>query len=211
MAPVMGDLTLPLDSILHYLVHREAYGSEEFTTPGAPTVVDGCKDTSLPLARVDEHGPMWFYAASFAQWGDYYVDGGDHWSRRFAMGRVKYLDERKVSVDIASGRFKSYRMPVFYRHALEIHWYAVGLQRRIAELLPHMTHIGKKTSQGWGAVTEWRVEKVPEDFSVYGPRGELMRAVPAEGGILSGFRPSYWYSKNQAPCRIPQVAGDRSI
>jgi len=202
MSPVLGDIALPLDSILSYLIHREQYGREELTTPGAASQVDGSKDTSLPLARVNEEGPLWFYAASFAQWGAY-VDGGDHWNKRFAAGRTKYLNGSKTSVDIASGRYKSYHMPIFYRHSLEITWYALGLPERIRHLLPHMTHIGKKTSQGWGAMREWTVEPCSQDWSVYGPRGEVMRAIPDERGMVSGFRPSYWYAKNQAKCLLP--------
>jgi len=205
MCGVVGDVALPFDALLYFIVHRDKYGRQDLTIPGTPTngaATDA--DTSLPLARVDEHGPNWYYAASWAQWGPH-VDGGDHWSCRLALGRTKYLDEARSSVDIASGRYKSYRMPIFYRHALKISWYAIGEPERISRLLPHMTHIGKKTSQGFGVVNEWKVEQVDKDMSVYGPDGRLVRSVPSnEGtGILCGFRPSYWLPKNQTLCKTP--------
>lgn len=201
---VLGDIALPFDALLYYAVHREQYGRQYLTIPGeatngAPTAAD----TSLPLARVEEHGPQWYYAASWADWGERYADGGDHWSKRLALGRLKYLDQARGSVDVASGRYKSYRMPVFYRHALSISWHCLGEPERIRRLLAHMAHIGKKTSQGWGAVNEWRVEECQADYSVRRADGTPARAIPAKGGTLIGYRPSYWLSGNQAPCQVP--------
>lgn len=200
---VDGDVTLPFDSILHYIIHRDAYGREDLCVPGEPVKPDGHRDTALPLARVNEDGPMWFYAASWAQWPASIAEGGDHWSSRFPLQRTKFLDTARTSIDTASGPYKGYRMPIFYRHALSICWYVVGEPSRIERLLPHMTHLGKKTSQGWGTVGEWRVQESEHDYSVRGPDGKLMRAVPSEQGVIAGFRPSYWYSKNQAPCLLP--------
>jgi hypothetical protein len=65
-------------------------------------------------------------------------------------------------------------------------------------------HLGKKWSQGWGAVLQWDVEPWPEDWSVTGPGGRLMRAVyDPEGTTQYGIRPSYWHPRNQFPCRLP--------
>lgn len=106
-------------------------------------------------------------------------------------------------MDVASGRYKGYHMPVYYRHAQAVDWYVVGHRESISALLWHATALGKKTAQGWGAVTRWEVEPAVEDWSVHGPSGRLMRAIPREGGMLHGFRPSYWAPRNQAPCALP--------
>jgi CRISPR type IV-associated protein Csf3 len=199
---VISDTFLPIDGVLYYTAMRERYGPQEVTWSGQnhPNAVPGVQ---LPLKRVDGHGPMWFYAASFAQW-ERATEGQDHWNKRLDLSLVSLIDfrGRRGKIDVAAGAMKSYHMPVFYRHALAARWYAVGYRPEIERLLAHCTHLGKKTSQGWGAVLRWDVEPWPEDWSVRGPQG-LMRAIPAERGILTGFRPSYWLPKNQTICAVP--------
>lgn len=200
-SPIITDGTLPIDGVLYYLAHREALGSQAMTIPGG-MAHGGHSGATLPLARCEEHSPMWYYAASFAQWGGV-TEGQDHWNCRVDESLCYLVDfgPRKAKIDISSGQFKSYHMPVFYRHSLSVKWYVVGNRRSVAELLRFATHLGKKTSQGWGSVLRWDVEPWPADWSVRGPGGELMRAVPADEGILMGYRPSYWAPGNQTICR----------
>lgn len=199
---VITDGTLPIDSVLYYQAHREAFGARVATTPGASDKMYELSSEALPLARCEEHTPQWYYAASFAQWPDAIAEGSDHWNKRLDVGLSDLIDfgKRKARVDTSSSAYKAYHMPVFYRHALAVRWYVMGEPGRIRELLSVCTHLGKKVSQGWGAVLRWEVEEWPEDWSVRGPSGELMRAIPADEGILVGYRPSYWLPKNQAIC-----------
>lgn len=203
---VVTDGTLPLDSILYAAAMRERYGPQYITYPGGdhPNAVAA---VSLPLKRVDGHGPMWFYAASFAQWPASVAEGMDHWNKRFDLNCSDVIDfgKRRGTVNVASARYKSYHMPVFYRHAVSVHWYVLGHRVSIEAVLPFVTHLGKKMDQGWGAVLRWSVESAAEDWSVRGADGELMRAVPSDRGVLTGFRPSYWLRKNQALCEMPEV------
>jgi CRISPR type IV-associated protein Csf3 len=78
----------------------------------------------------------------------------------------------------------------------------LGHRPSIEALLRFTTHLGKKTAQGWGAVRAWRIDPIPEDWSVHRD-GRLMRAIPATAGQLTGFRPSYWLRKNQTFCALP--------
>jgi CRISPR type IV-associated protein Csf3 len=205
--PVISDEYLPLDAVLYYQAMREKYGSQDATFSGQdhPRAVAGI---TLPIARCNEQNPLWYYAASFAQWPNSVTQGMDHWNRRLDLSLVDLIDwqGKKARIDVSAGRYKSYHMPVYYRHAIEAHWFVLGQRSEIEKLLAHTTNLGKKTAQGWGAVGEWRVDSTPADYSVRGPNGELMRAVPASGGILTGIRPSYWLPKNQAPCAMPARA-----
>lgn len=202
---VVGDSTLPIDAVLYYAEHRHALGPQMLTISGGenmPKTYSGCV---LPIMRVNEDGPLWYYAASFAQWPEH-TEGKDHWNARIDTQYLDLVDfgKRKARVDVGSGEYKSYHMPVFYRHAAYIDWYVRGLKPEIEARLAHMTHLGKKTSQGWGRVARWAVEDWPEDWSVRGPMGRLMRAIPASSGVLTGFRPSYWLPKNQGLCEMPE-------
>ena len=202
---VISDRVLPLESVLYYHAMREQYG-EQFVTYSGSDHEQRNPGVSLPIARCDEHGPRWYYAASFAQWGGGGIAiGADHWNCRFDLSLVDLVDwkGKKARVEVASGPMKSYHMPIYYMHALFIDWYLFAHRVSVERLLPFVTHLGKKASQGWGAVVRWEVERWSEDWSVRGEAGRLMRAIPAEKGILLGFRPSYWLPKNQAICEVP--------
>jgi CRISPR type IV-associated protein Csf3 len=204
--PVVSDASLPLDAVLYYTAMREQYGDQVVTVPGSehPNRVPAI---SLPLMRHHEEGPMWFYACSWAQWSRPVATGRDHWNKRFDLSLASLVDfqGRRGKVDVSSATYKAYHMPVFYRHSLSVCWYLVGHRQSIERWLPHCTHLGKKTAQGWGAVLRWRVETWQADWSVQDDAGHLMRAIPAESGILIGFRPSYWLPKNQTICEVPDA------
>lgn len=199
---VVSDATLPVDAILLYAAARERWGAQDLTQPGV-SMVDLDHDNLLPVERV--HGPQWYYHASFAQWPATVTEGQDYWNKRLDMSLVSLLDTGgKRKIDVGSGRYRSYHMPMFYRHALIVWWYVCGEHDGICRLLSAMTHIGKKCAQGWGRVGQWQVERVAEDWSLYGPDGRLMRAIPsAQGTLYTGYRPSYWDAHNQAMCRVP--------
>lgn len=197
------DEYLPLDGILFYLAMRRAYGPQLVTAPGQVADVE---PVGLPLARVAAHG-TWFYAASFAAWGPH-ADYGSFWVKRFDQEHADLVDfdGRRGRVIVEKGRYKSYHMPTFLRHALDVSWYVVGDRAEIAALLMHATHIGKKTAQGNGRIIEWMVEPWPADWSIRDEGGRLMRALPAPGdpaAVLYGYRPSYWLPENQMPCLLP--------
>lgn len=198
---IVADEYLPIDGILFYAAMRQEYGSQILTTPGK---VADVADVDLPLEKRNINGE-WFYAASFAQW-ETPADGQGFWVKRFDRKQDHFIDfgKRRGKVIVEQGRYKAYRMPTFYRHALSVSWYVVGDNAEIENLLAHVTHIGKKTAQGNGRIIRWQVEECPHDWSIYGEGGILMRAIPDEDGILYGIRPSYWLRKNQVVAALPQ-------
>jgi len=205
---VQTDGYLPLDSVLYYLVHREMIGEQIMTLPGQST--GGAGQHPLPLKQINSDTRQWFYACSFAQWPAHTEPWTDHWNKRFDLGLTHLIDWRgkKARVDIGSGRYKPYHMPVFGFIALSVSWYCVGDKVAIGRLLRFAFALGKKRSQGEGAVLRWDVESFPEDWSIYSSTGRLMRAIPTDDlkAPLYGLRPSYWNPKHQFPCRLPEVS-----
>jgi CRISPR type IV-associated protein Csf3 len=205
---VISDRFLPLDGILYYQVARDMYGPQIVTGSGRnPWRNPGHgRLLGLPIVRINPDREDWYYAASFAVWPEHSCEGQDHWNKRLDVSLVDLIDMqgRRGNIPIATGRYRSYHMPVFYRHASYVQWYLCGKRAKLERLLSTAKHIGKKGSQGWGAVREWVVEPWPEDWSVYGPGGKLMRAIPRPGGTLYGVRPSYWDSRNQCECALPE-------
>lgn len=201
---VMSDNFLPLDAILYYAVFRRAYGPQDVTLPGAK-IKQAQQPPPMPLSKATVND-WWMWTCSFAQWGPH-SDGQSFWVKRFDQSLEGLIDFRgkRGKIDSSSGKYKGYNMPVFYRHALYVRWYATGDPRDIAALLADVTHIGKKTAQGFGRINRWVVEPWPEQWWLYDGRGKLMRAIPDDGGILYGVRPSYWSPRHQTPCRMPDA------
>lgn len=202
--PIISDEFLPIDGVLYYAAMRERYGVQEYTEPGADHA-ERVAGVQLPLKRMDGHGTLWYYAASFAQWEGPIAEGSQHWNKRVDESLCHLIDflGRRGKIDLSSGAYKSFHMPVYYRHALILRWYVVGEPELIRGLLRFVSHLGKKGSQGWGAVLSWEVEPSTKDWSVRDDAGNLMRAVPSQTGVLTGFRPSYWLPKNQTVCKVP--------
>lgn len=202
---VVGDYSLPFDGLLYHLAHRKVLGAQQCAASGA-SVSAGSSGAYLPLARCNEHCHEWYYAASYVQWG-VFAEGLDHWNCRVDVSLAHLIDfrSRRGNIDISSSTYKAYHQPIFYRHASQVVWYVRGLPGEIRQLLRFATHLGKKTSQGWGAVGGWDVVECGADWSVHGEQGQLMRAVPAERGMVVGYRPSYWHPRNQGICAVPEV------
>lgn len=202
----------PLDSILaaewmrrH---HPEAYYNasshmlKEMITP------------ELPFARRGA-GDLWYWACSFntaPPLHEYIM----HWHKRFDDQLEQYIDfkGKRGRVDIKSSKFKAYRMPMVIQLFDRLEWYAVGDPDAVLDLCRGVTHIGKKSSQGMGAVDWWEVGPWPEDWSE-AQGDKLTRAVPVELGMPEGIgqarvatygiRPPYWHSDHRALCYMPEV------
>jgi CRISPR type IV-associated protein Csf3 len=205
--PVISDATLPLDGILLYQAMRRRYGPQDATLSGALSA----EPEPLPLARAGE-GEQWYYRCSFATWSPTVAEGRGTWNKRINTRRIDVLDRgHTAKINVGGGRYRSYHMPVFYRSALWIAWYADGDMDAVRGLLRDVWAIGKKTSQGYGRVVRWEVEPWPHDWSVERD-GKPMRAVPIgdtfsldDHVLYAGYRPPYWLSANQAMCRMPEV------
>lgn len=208
---VVSDSYLPLDGILFYQAHRYLNGPLEAAIPGA-TGSARLKPHELPLEVVSPGKEYWYYRCSWAQWS-HDVEGQDYWNKRFDSSFERLLDfgGRRGRVATEKGKYKAYHMPIFYRSALWIEWFCVGDETAIRELLLTVTHIGKKSSQGWGRVSQWEIEAVGCDWSI-NREGRLMRGIPlTEARALavefrpmhSGIRPSYWDRTNQMMLGMP--------
>lgn len=211
---VSSDGLFPLDAILAAawmrLNHPESYyndGGRSGELIEAP----------LPLARVNIAGE-WLWAASVAQYR-LYGEQIYYWHKRFDDYLAeRYLDKlRKINTQ--SGQYKNYRMPINVLLVGELNWFCVGDPIQIKNLLSTISGIGKKRAYGFGSIVlneqgkpNWIVEPWPEDWSIRGPGGRLMRIVPFSGKVTEGatfrvwgIRPPNWHPANQVLAEIPRV------
>ena len=178
------DLYLPLDSIMASIwMHKNrpdlAY---------APIIdYENMVDAELPLEKRGE-GDDWYWACSFAC-GEPKKEEILHWHKRFDFDLgTQYVDfeKRRGRVDVKSGHYKNYRMPLVTYLIQKLEWHAIGDLKQVEALVNEITHIGKKRSQGFGRVQRWTVEEWPEDLS-------FLRAIPDPNGDMEmGIRPPYW-------------------
>lgn len=205
---VVSDAALPLDGLLFAAAMRAHHGPEVATLPGQMMA----EPVFLPLARINAKSAEWCYACSWATWTPTVAEGVQHWTKRFDADATALLDWSRVRgrVNTGSGRYRGYHMPVYYRHALTVTWYAVGDGDAVRRLLADVRSVGKKRDQGWGAIGVWTIAPWAHDWSVE-CNGRLMRGIPVshgardEGRLHCGYRPSYWDRANQAECYVPPI------
>lgn len=201
---VISDQFLPLDGILYYHLTRELMGEKIISKPGESNVREGAKVT-LPIIKAGKRDETWFYHCSFAQWPQNMIEDQAFYVKRFDLNHSGIIDDKTRKVQINKGQYKAYHVNVYYRHALYVEWYCIAHASNLENLLRFCTHIGKKTTQGWGSVLRWEITTWPEDWAIRGPGGRLMRAVPVKGdGFLYGIRPSYWNPRHIFPCKMPE-------
>jgi len=201
---VISDQFLPLDSVIYAQYVREKMGERDYSLPLENTIKEG-QQINLPFRKANVKNDAWFYKCSFAQWHEKTIEDQQTYSKRFDLIRSDLADfgKKKATVDNQRGFYKSYHVKVYYRHAPYIEWYADGDKKELERVLKFCTHLGKKTSQGWGVVLKWQVIEWIEDWSVRGPGNRLMRSVPAMNGVLYGIRPSYWLPRHQFKSLLP--------
>jgi CRISPR type IV-associated protein Csf3 len=210
---VSTDGLFPLDSILAAEWMRQNY-PEEYYNDGAK---ENLIEPELPLAQIEIAGHK-VWAASVAQYklhGEYV----HYWHKRLDQ----YLTGRNIDkpkrINVSSAEYKNYRMPINIMLINNLTWFCVGEPGKIKDLLWGIKSLGKKRSQGFGMVEldhmgkpAWNVEEWPEDWSVYGPGGKLMRIIPFDDEIKKdmvirrwGIKPPYWLNENQVIAVIPEV------
>lgn len=201
---IISDQYLPLDGILYYHLVRKIFGEQVVSKPGE-SVIKEYGQVKLPLKQTKYLGDgEWFYKVSFAQWSNDVIEDNSFKVKQSDFVRFqKYLNQNK-KISVSGGKYKSYHIKIYYRHASFVQWYCMGAPYQIAELLRFCTHIGKNSGDGWGEVARWEIQDWPEDWSVRGPEDQLMRAIPRDNGkFLYGIRPSYWEPKHIFPVKMP--------
>jgi len=207
------DPYFPLDSIMAAEWMRRNH-PEAYYNASSHLLTNDMIIPDLPLERIGG-GEDWYFACSFntiPPISEYVM----HWHKRFDDQLEQHIDfaGKRGKVDIKSGKNKAYRMPLVVQLFDRLEWFAVGDLEAVQDLVLGITHLGKKSSQGLGAVNYWTVEEWPEDWS-FVRDGKLTRAIPIGHGFpvgvqvakmaLYGIRSPYWHTENQMVCMMPEV------
>lgn len=199
--PATPDGSVHLDALLSAMVLETHPKAPLFPEDGSPA----CVPLPLELAWVSPGGrPLWV-SSDLRPQGDA-IRSQEYWHKRTPSDRLDLATKQRL--ETRRGRWKEYRMPLPTVRVPELRGVCIGNAPEIARLLSHVSHIGKKASQGFGRVS-FRISRWDES------RGEAYRAcmharpVPVsyimdEEGELHvgegvrysrmGWTPPYWYA-----------------
>lgn len=177
-------------------------------------------DLPLPLARCLADG-QWHWAATCAAPVD---TGPDEHPRdvRTWTGRVdericrQLVEGTPGTLPTHHGRWRNRMMPVVVTVCRAVQWRAVGHPDQVTNLIMPIAAIGKKRSQGEGAVLAWHVRADPAGdphaFAHLHHDGSLGRPAPTDcvpadvahgGSGRAGLRPPYTHPSRQADLLLP--------
>lgn len=132
------------------------------------------------------------------------ADVHEHYHQAVGIDRVDMLRQKSRTVmRVGSGTNRSYRLPLRVRAVDRIVWFADGDRRGALKAVRHLTHLGKKTSYGYGRVVEWIIDRQDDDWSWFAPHPDgrvLMRPLPAGDYLpddLIGYQP--WFGGSCPP------------
>lgn len=154
-------------------------------------------DIPLPLDRWEMESAWGWRASALFPEGET-IQTLQYWRKRFRQGRAEHLEGR---VNIASGPYRDYNMPLPLLLCREMVAWAVGDRHRVEQVLrKHVRSIGKKRAYGHGQVTGIDVEVVAEDLSLW-REGRAQRWLPDPDGLrIVRPRPPYWNLVGALPC-----------
>jgi len=212
--PMAGDAPR-LDGLLEYAMSLHSGPSGKLVR-GRPAPPQG--DIRIPLLRRMLGG--WLVGCcSDPILPEPAAEDSDHVCKRIDPGGAELLEERERKRILTGGTWtKSYRLPLRTRTIDRVVWFAVAHPRPLLKMLQRQIRaLGSKTSVGYGRVSEWRVERVDENWSWYATSEAgtvLMSTLPIGPWLpsdLIGFRPDfgavgppYWHPDRYAeivkPC-----------
>jgi CRISPR type IV-associated protein Csf3 len=135
-------------------------------------------------------------------------------NRRFPLPEAQAIGEPKLRrILLSGGPSKNYRIPMETGHLRDdlITWWCVGDREEIGDLLPHVSHLGKRRAVGLGRVREWRVDPCEAwpGFPVVRD-GRALRPLPTDWPGLDqpalAYRTltyPYWERAREELCAVP--------
>lgn len=123
-----------------------------------------------------------------------------------------HLLGKPARFDIASGQYKSYRLPKRILQIPRVVWFASGNRKGILDLLKGVTSLGELRKNGYGRVHSWIVTPCDNDFSFFA-ENVLMRRLPFCEDLpthLKGYKrsfgaclPPYWHPDRFTEIVVP--------
>jgi hypothetical protein len=134
----------------------------------------------------------------------------------------EYLNENranKIEYSMGSGEFKAYNIWNELLKTPKIYFYVRGKREIIEDLLQDLKFIGKKTAIGYGQVSSFLVETIPEDKSVFLAKNTPARPISVKNYpslenariIYYNSKVPYWANWSKEACYMPNSSLTETI
>lgn len=133
------------------------------------------------------------------------LNGTAKYYKRFDEDSELFYCNKKI--ETGKGRFKNYSNTINTIHSSKIEFYCFGDKGKIEKLLEKVYSIGKKISQGYGIVREWKIEEceIVNWFDIDNP----LRPMPCDmfesnnkNRKVIAYKFPYWYKGNKKLCYV---------
>lgn len=214
---------LSLDGPLLYAATLERLGEAFWRTQ--PAKDDLARQTAEPDPDMplSVHSDMdtWVYCVSAGEPEEHHGRTLTHWNKRIDDGLLVPMVQdgivdlgRSSKVQISTGPYKSYHMPIYDELVERVVWHALSSDpdELLRLLQEHVHHLGKGRNSGHGAVLKWDVDEVPderEDRWMWAEDEVPARPLPVKllddwkgATAVMPARPPYWLIQHQELCAV---------
>jgi hypothetical protein len=192
------DGVLHLDSLLAYAVTLDIADDAPPLDKTKPKVIP----IPVKIAWVSTDG-LPLFVTSNLQPDEPNERGTEYWHKRFpATEVIRYC--AKPNTPTTRGPFKEYRIPMQTITSTSVTAYCIGNLGEVQRLLSTYAHfIGKKPSQGKGAVLDWQVTPIITQEATILSHRAIPAAVNGKSvGAIGGWTPPYWFRPWHLPLLI---------
>lgn len=219
-SPIAAIDPIILDSIILAAKAKEILREEFYSGKNIAGSKEMIEETLDPI--LDKQNGVYCTSAGIGDNREYVGSWAKRWDDK-NDDVVDFSTKGKERIDIGSGYFKNFHMPIVLKSYKTVTFYVRGNMEEIQRLLEnYIFYLGKKGSQGYGQIRAWEFEEIEEDMSIW-KDGEPMRPIPAEkckkyieecmkncnrlNVKQHPIIPPYWRNDNIEMCVIPQNVG----
>lgn len=194
---------MAFDSFMAHLVLLDGLGEDFFITPKKRDLACLGAYSIPPLAQTGDvyHGSV----SIFEPEPEGYRVTSIY--KRFEEAGTERLRQKRIYM--GQGYFRAYVMRKVYVPARRVVFYGCGDVDAVARLVrDYVVGLGDDFRIGFGVVRSWRIEEMPEDWSLVRD-GIAMRPIPVdmcdeyEDAVYLAYKPPYWNPRNVALCVPP--------
>ena len=205
------------DSIISYCVYQKHFKKTTDIKTASGTEINKTIAKMIPIKK----HKLGFYFCSYAIIEKKEIST-DNWRKRWHSRHdfLTYFATKKRKINVGSGYYKSYDIPIVINSVDNLVFYFVGDKTKIIELLSYLIGIGKKVKTGFGWFSSFKITEANEDEKQY----LLFRPLPllimgdklfqnrkfTYTNDFGAFELPYWLSEHQKNILIPAILKEQN-